>query len=57
MTLEVTELVICRKLTVTEIGDVGRHRARESTKPARDIYTRGTGEIVHVHFKKVRRNI
>ena len=33
---------------VIEIGDVGRHRARESTKPARDTYTQGTGEIVHV---------
>ena len=48
MALKVTELVKCRKLTVTEISDVGRHRARESTKPMKDTYTQGTGEIVHV---------
>ena len=48
MTLEVMELVKCQKLTVTEIGDVGRYRARELTKPVRDMYTRGIGEIVHV---------
>ena len=39
MALEVMELVKCRKMTVTEIGDVGRHRARELTKPAIDMYT------------------
>ena len=49
MALEVTELVKCQWLTMTEIGDIGRHRARELTKPARDMYTRGTSEIVHVH--------
>ena len=48
MALEVTELVKCQKLAVTEIGDVGRHRAQELTKPARDTCRRGTGEIVHV---------